>query len=261
VYYNAHNDFTLQYMVILAAVDVNDSDETFNRKANLIAAFIDIMITRRMAEYKNFGYSPMYRPMFALAKEIRNMSLEGIRTILKSKVSELNESIDSLSRLRLTKTNKPDIYYLLARITGWVGDEKASTYLERNRRDPFEVEHIWANKFDRHTAEFANEFEFADYRNSLGDLLLLPKSFNTSYGALEFSIKVEHYFGQNPLAKSLNKASYSNNPNFIRKIKEFDLPFKAYGAEEFNRSAIDERQALYTKLAQIIWSTEILDQI
>ncbi len=56
VYFNAHNDFTLQYMVILAGVKVGDSDEIFARKANLIAAYIDIMITRRMAEYKNYGY-------------------------------------------------------------------------------------------------------------------------------------------------------------------------------------------------------------
>ena len=120
---------------------------------------------------------------------------------------------------------------------------------------------IWANKFERHTDEFANEFEFADYRNSLGDLLLLPKSFNASYGALEFSIKCDNYFGQNPLAKSLNKASYSNNPNFLRKMKENNLSFKAYGPDEFKRIAIDERQSLYADMAQIIWSTEILDRI
>jgi uncharacterized protein with ParB-like and HNH nuclease domain len=261
VYYNAHNDFTLQYMVILAAVDANDSDEIFSRKANLIAAYIDIMITRRMAESKNFGYSPMYRPMFSLAKELRNSGLEEIRSILKNKVVELNESLDFLSRLRLTKTNKPDIYYILARLTSWVGDEPGSNYLGRNRRDPFEVEHIWANKFDRHTAEFSNEFEFADQRNALGDLLLLPKSFNASYGALEYSFKVENYFSQNPLAKSLNKASYSNNPNFMRKIRDHNLPFKAYGSDDFNRDAIDERQKLYTQIAQIIWAPEILDQI
>jgi uncharacterized protein with ParB-like and HNH nuclease domain len=261
VYYNAHNDFTLQYMVILAAVDINDDDEIFSRKANLIAAYIDIMITRRMAEYKNFGYSPMYRPMFALAKELRSKTLEDIREILKTRVAELNESIDSLKLLRLTKTNKPDIYYLLSRLTAWVGDEPASNYLERNKRDPFEVEHIWANKFDRHTDEFANESDFAEYRNLLGDLLLLPKSFNASYGALEYSVKVEHYFGQNPLAKSMNKACYTNNPNFLRKMKEGNLPFKAYAPGEFKRSAVEERQMLYTEIAKVIWSPGVLDLI
>ena len=261
VYYNAHNDFTLQYMVILAGIVVNDSDELFTRKANLIAAYIDIMITRRMAEYKNFGYSPMYRPMFALAKELRNKSLENIRGVLKDKVSELNESLDSLKRLRLSKTNKPDIYYILARLTSWLGDETSALYLSRKRSDPFEVEHIWANKFERHVDEFSNEYEFAEMRNSLGDLVLLKKSFNASYGAAEYAEKVEHYFGQNPLAKSLNERNYSNDPNFARKIKENNLPFKPYGPDEFKRSAIEERQNLYTQMAEIIWSSEVLDKI
>ena len=91
--------------------------------------------------------------------------------------------------------------------------------------------------------------------------MLLPKSFNASYGALDYSVKLEHYFGQNMLAKSLNQSSYSNNPNFLRKIKEHALAFKAYGAEEFKRLAIDERQSLYTAVAQVIWSVEILDRI
>ena len=261
VYYNAHNDFTLQYMVILAGIVVNDSDEVFARKANLIAAYIDIMITRRMAEYKNFGYSPMYRPMFALAKELRNKSLEDIRSVLKGKAVELNESLDSLRRLRLTKTNKPDIYYILARLTSWLGDEASALYLSRKRSDPFEVEHIWANKFERHVDEFSNEYEFAEMRNSLGDLVLLKKSFNASYGAAEYAEKVEHYFGQNPLAKSLNERNYSNDPNFARKIKENNLPFKPYGPDEFKRSAIEERQNLYTQMAEIIWSPNVLDKI
>ena len=261
VYFNSHNDFTLQYMVILAGVKVGDSDDVFSRKANLIAAYLDIMITRRMVEYKNFGYSPMYRPMFILAKELRDKSLEEIRQILKLKVAEMNETLDSRKKLRLTGTNKPDIYYLLARLTSWLGDENPELYLARKRNDPFEVEHIWANKFERHTDEFSNESEFAEQRNQLGDLLLLPKSFNASYGADPYAKKVVHYFSQNPLAKSLNELCYQNNPSFSKKIKQFELPFKAYGPEEFNREAIVERQSLYAQMAECVWSSSVLDSI
>lgn len=261
VYFNAHNDFTLQYMVILAGVKVGDSDDVFCRKANLIAAYLDIMITRRMVEYKNYGYSPMYRPMFLLAKELRDKTLEEIRQILKTRSNELNETIDSIRRLRLTKTNKPDVYYLLARLTSWIGDEDPSIYLERNRKNPFEVEHILANKFERHTDEFSNEFEFNEQRNMFGDLLLLPKSFNASYGAEPFSVKVKHYFSQNPLAKSLNKLCYENNPQFLKRIKEFRLPFKPYEEDGFKSDAVVERQGLYAQMAEHIWSTALLDEI
>jgi len=40
---------------------------------------------------------------------------------------------------------------------------------------------------------------------------------------------------------------------------EHNLPVKAYGPEEFKRSAIDERQTLYAAMAEIIWSPSILD--
>ncbi|MDH6410048.1 hypothetical protein M2113_001022 [Aurantimicrobium minutum] len=261
VYFNAHNDFTLQFMVIMAAIEVEDTDETFKRKANLIAAFIDLMITRRMAEYKNYGYSPMYRPMFILAKELRNKPLDEIRELLKLRASELPEQLSSLANLRLTKTNKPEIYYLLARITSWLESETTSKYFERRRNDPFEVEHIWANKYERHLEEFNNEFEFADHRNSFGDLLLLPKSFNASYGALAFSEKVELYFSQNGLAQSLCSKAYANNPKFLSKVQQYSLPFKAYEGNAFTKEAINARQELYSKIAEIIWAETVLDSL
>ena len=261
VYYNAHNDFTLQYMVIMAAIEVDESDEIFLRKSNLIAAYIDLMITRRMAEYKNYGYSPMYRPMFQLAKDLRNQGIESIREVLIKRIEEQSESLDSLLNLKLNKTNKPEIYYLLARITSWLENEQTSKYFQKRRSDPFEVEHIWANKFERHTGEFENEYEFAEVRNKFGDLLLLPKSFNASFGALPYEDKVGHYFGQNLLAQSLSAQAYSNNPNFAGKIKDFGLQFKAYGAHEFTKSAIEERQSLYLEMAKHIWSPQRLAEI
>lgn len=261
VFYNAHNDFTLQQMVILASVCVDDDSETFRRKANLVAAFIDVMITRRMAEYKNFGYSPMYRPMFSLAKEIRNKPLEEIRDILKTKLAEQPESLDSLLNIRLTKTNKPDIYYLLARLTSWLEGENTSKYFVRRSQDPFEVEHIWANKFDRHVSEFQNEFEFDEHRNKLGDLLLLPKSFNASYGALPFSEKVELYYSQNLLAQTLCSKTYANYPKFQSKMKDSNLSFKPYEPAAFDKEAIVDRQRLYLEIAKRIWPNDLLDHL
>ncbi len=261
VFYNAYNDFTLQNMVILASISLDDDLEKFKKKANLIAAYLDIMITRRMAEYKNFGYSSMYRPMFALAKELRNKSLEEIRSLLLERLEDLPESLDSLKNIRLTKTNKPDLYYMLARITSWLEGEESVKYFNRRVSDPYEVEHIWANKFERHREEFQNEFEFEEHRNKLGDLLLLQKSFNASYGAMAYSDKVEHYYGQNLLAKSLNSRAYVNNPNFASKVKEHGLVFKPYGGNEFDKVAVVQRQTLYFQIASLIWSPSVLDSL
>ena len=85
---------------------------------------------------------------------------------------------------------------------------------------------------------------------------------NSNFRKLEESpYKVDHYFSQNPLAKSLCEKNYTNNPNFARKVKDHSLSFKAYGPDEFKRSAIDERQNLYLAMAEIVWSPEVLDQL
>lgn len=55
----------------------------------------------------------------------------------------------------------------------------------------YEVAHIWADHYDRHRAEFDHLQDFSDYRNRIGGLLLLPKSFNTSYGDLRYEEKAE----------------------------------------------------------------------
>jgi hypothetical protein len=240
-------------MVILASIDTSDSEDIFKLKADLVARYIDIMITRRMVEYKNFGYSPMYRPMFQLAKELRGKTIDQISKILSDRASEQPEKIDSIVNLRLTKTNKSDIYYILARITSWLEKENTNKYFDKKQKDRFEVEHIWANKFERHKNEFSSEYEFSEHRNKVGDLLLLPKSFNSSFGALDYANKHPHYYGQNLLAQSLYFKTYENNPNFKNLIKDFELAFKSYGENEFTRSAIDERCDLYRRMSTLIW--------
>ena len=261
LYFNNHNDFTLQHMLFMAVVEPNDSEEQADKKANLVATYIDIMLVRRMANYKNFGYSSMYRPMFSLAKGMRGLSLEKLREYLLKAAEEITESIDSLLTLRLTGTNRPEIYYLLARMTTWLefeASEITDKFFNKAVKDRFEVEHIWANKYEEHLDEFTNPNEFADVRNMFGDLLLLPKSFNASFGALPFSEKVDKYFGQNMLAKSLNSQAYSNNPNFLKLISKNNIQFKPYLGEEFTRSAIAERQDLYLDIAKTLWGKHVL---
>lgn len=158
--------------------------------------------------------------------------------------------------------NGRQIHRLLARMTDHVETRSgmASRYAEyaQRGRKGYEIEHVWADHPERHTDEFAHPSEFEEYRNRIGGLLLLPKSFNASYGDLSYDAKREHYLGQNLLARSLHEGAYDHNPGFRRFIEGSGMPFRAHG--EFRKADFDARQALYQQLAEQIWSPERLDE-
>ena len=258
VYCNAKTGFTLQLPVILAAVTPEDEDDVFVAKSALVAGALEIFIARRMVNYRNFGYSTVVYTMFNLIKEARDQPIETVRSVLARWLETEDERLDGIQSFRLTQRNRSHIHYLLARITAWLDSELGTgstlaDYLDRSRKHPFEVEHIWANKFDRHEDEFPTVYEFEEHRNKIGDLLLLPKDFNASFGAMPYEEKIPHYFAQNPLAKSLHPNAYENNPSFDRLREAYQLAFKPYPST-FAKADIDTRQDLYRELAEIVWS-------
>ena len=125
-----------------------------------------------------------------------------------------------------------------------------SNYILNNKN--IEVEHIWANHFEDHTDEFDNREDFTRTRNNIGNLLVLPKSFNASYNDNTFSSKVKQYFSQNILAQTLNHEKYVNNPGFIKFKNSSNLPFKAY--DEFTKNSIEERADLYREILKYEFS-------
>lgn len=258
VYYNAVTGFTLQHLPIMAAVTPEDDDATFRLKAELIAKFLNILVARRMVNYRNFGYSTVVYTMFNLAKDVRNSEPDTLRQVLAGRLAEIRESFDGARTYRLTQRNRSHIRYLLARMTAWIEGECGtgipfSEYVDRQRRHPFEVEHVWADKYERHREEFDNPHDFAVHRNGFGGLLLLPKDFNASFGSAEYREKLPDYFGQNLLAASLNPSAYHHNPSFVGFVERTGLPFRPY-REGFTKRDIDERQDLYTQICEQVWS-------
>lgn len=262
VFYNATTGFTLQYLPIMAAVTPGDDDEMFQRKTRLVAGFLDMFVARRMVNFRNYGYSTVVYTMFNLAKDVRNRDLDELREVLADRVADLPESFDGALTYRLTQRNRSHILYLLARMTSWIEDECGvgigfAEFVNRSRKKPFEVEHIWADKYERHTDEFDNPHDFSDHRDRFGDLLLLPKNFNASYGNKPYLEKMPHYFGQNLLAASLSPFAYQKNPSFLRLIDETSLPFAPH-PDGFTKSRIEERQDLYRLICEQVWSPDAL---
>ena len=123
-------------------------------------------------------------------------------------------------------------------------------------KNSFEVEHIWSNHPEQHTDEFDNPTEFSEQRNRIGDLLLLPKSFNASYSDLRYEEKLPYYNSQNLLARSLHPQAYERNPRFLRFVEQSKVPFRAL--PRFKRAEIDYRQDLYRQLAKLVSNLEDL---
>ena len=99
---------------------------------------------------------------------------------------------------------------------------RSSRYLEyvcRHGKERYEIEHIWADHPERHDDEFKHPKDFGEYRNRIGGLLLLPKSFNASYGDLPYADKRKHYLKQNLLAQSLHEDAYERDPGFTRFVR------------------------------------------
>jgi len=262
VHFNAQHNFTLQYPVLLAALRVEDDEATALRKFRVVAAHLDILIHRRIWNWHAIDYSTMQYAMFLIMRDIRAKSLPDLVALLRKRLDDDLESFDFNDSFRLHGMNGRQIHRLLARMTDYVETRsgQASRYTEYSQRGKkgYEIEHIWADHPERHTDEFAHPSEFHEYRNRIGGLLLLPKSFNASYGDLPYAEKREHYASQNLLARSLHERAYDHNPGFKRLVEESGLQFRAHA--HFKKADLDARQVLYQKLAERIWSPERLAQ-
>ena len=261
VLYNAKLGFTLQHMVLLAPLRRGDADDVVRTKLRLAATFIDTLLARRIWNFRSIAYSTMQYAMFRYMLGIRGLDPIRLARRLHEFLSEETETFDSNDRLYLHQQNRWQLHLLLARLTDFVETESGmpSRYLEyvdSTSKNRYEVEHVWADKPEEHRQEFPHSADFLEYRNRIGGLLLLPKNFNASFGALPYERKLPHYNAQNLLARSLHPHSYEHNPGFRQFVARSGLPFQPHG--EFHKGDLDARQELYRETAKCVWDPDRL---
>jgi uncharacterized protein with ParB-like and HNH nuclease domain len=263
LFYNAQNQFTLQFQLLLAPLLPDDEPAVIGKKVRVVGRFLDILLFRRIWNYRAIDYSTLQYRMFVITREIRAKPLDELVAILKKELDTETERFATRDDFALHMANRRPIVRLLARLTDYVeaGSGQASNYLAytaTDGRNRFEVEHIWADKFERHTAEFQNVQEFRSFRNRIGGLLLLPKSFNASYNALPYEEKLPYYLRENWLAASLHPTFYQRNPGFQKFCEDEKLCFEAHPG--FSKADQDKRLRLYQALCDRIWNPTRLDQ-
>ena len=260
VRYNAQHGSTLQYMLMLAPLRPDDGEPVVVRKVGLVARYLDILLTWRLWNFRTIAYSTMQYSMFLVMRNIRGLAPDALAHKLYEFLGKERETFANNSRLRMHQQNRYALHRIIARLTDYVETQSGqpSLFLDyvNEGRTRYEVEHIWAKHPERHTAEFNHPTDFAEHRNRIGGLLLLPKSVNASYGDLSYSEKLPHYNTQNLLARSLHPQCYERNPGFLRFKDLSGLPFVPH--EEFNTADLEQRSELYRQIAKLIWNPDDL---
>ena len=263
VFYNANRNFTLQYQLILAAIDPSETREESDKKIKLISCFLDLYFTRRIFNYKTVDYSSIVYNVFLLSKKIRRKSLADLFNICKHEILSMEFQLDSINEFRLNGWTTRYMLHILSRMTDFIETESGLTsnfynYVNRDLKNPYDIEHIICDHHDWFLMEYPDKETFDRHRNKFGGLLLLPMDKNRSLNDLTFERKLPIYFGENLLAKSLNSDCYQNNPQFKRFLENENLKFKSYST--FDKTALIERQVLYEALVNKIWSVEQLEK-
>lgn len=261
VFYNANNNFTLQNMVILAAINPEDTPEEENKKIKMVSCFLDQYIINRVVNFKTVDYSAIKNAMFNLSKKIRNLNIDQLTLTLLKEIRELKlqHNLSGILDFYLNGFTKRYMLHIMSRLTYFV-EQKSKinssfvNYIDRSQKNSYDIEHILANDYSLYSTEFNNENEFDIYRNKFGALLILPKDKNRSFQDKPYNEKLQLYYSENLLARSLNDKCYINNPSFLKFITDHNLSFKPYS--QFGKSEIENRQKLYKEISELIWNEE-----
>lgn len=263
VRFNADHGFTQQFQVLLASLLPTDDEATVKAKLKLTADYLDCWLNRRLWNFKSIDYSTLQYATFLLTKELRNLSLDALRDKLIARLTNDQTELSLDDQPYLNNWNGKSLHRQLARFTHWLEEQSGQPgrYLEcivRSGKNAYEIEHLWANHFERHTDEFVHAQEFSTHRNRVGGLVLLPKKINASLNDKPYSDKLEHYQSENLLARSLHPMCYVHNPGFIKLNEDTGLPFKAI--TEFKKANFDDRFSLYKGIAELLWSADRLKE-
>ncbi|MFG1921736.1 DUF262 domain-containing protein [Cryptosporangium sp. NPDC048952] len=261
VRYNSFNGINCQFDLVLAAVQPLDSRATKERKARLVAEFIDFLFVMRAIDDPADHESVPKVIENLLGRARLTESEDGLRKLLKDESSRHVADAHRLDTLQYRASNRSLVLYLLTRLTAWVeaGMEKEPDiegYLGNSEVvRHYEIEHLFTRKpgvYDPGSGSLA-------LRARLGALVLLDGLDNSSLGGLPFDKKTAAYLSQNTLAASLHEAMYDKgHARFLRfvanqKMKNLFQPFRSGDAVG---EVVERRQALYRAIFERVWSTE-----
>ncbi|TAK21451.1 MAG: DUF262 domain-containing protein [Chloroflexota bacterium] len=265
IYYNAHNEFTWQDTVLLAALEPSDNAETIRQKFAVVATYLDIWLVRRAVNYIRVGYSPASYAMYLLCTDIRRRPVADLVDVLERRLADDDVQLGGspsrdrlgIADLRNNQFSRRHLFHILARITSTLEvrsgqHDRFPDFVDRSHKNPFDIEHLLPARPDLYTREFPSEDSFTRVRDSVASLVLLPADVNRSFQDKRYEDKLAGYVGQNLYAASLAVGAYANKPQFAAFRKTMQSPpepLANFGPEEHRR-----RMATVSELIHVIWS-------
>ncbi len=268
IYFNSLNDMNGQFVLTLAAIELNDSDakdkcvavpKSFERFFSLL----NLTGSYRSNEFNN--------QVINLVSQIRGKDVSICKDTFNNRLLELvkksydlNEldhyfKYDFFKNVGYSTLGKLFLRYFFARVDHFISDksdlpEFGNYYqlvVQSRGNDTYHIEHIIANN-PKNITLFSDEEEFTNQRNRLGGLLLLKGKDNQSSGDEIYDDKLKTYNVVGTyFAKSLLTDMYHKKVEFNKFVTLSKLNFKAYS--KYGKDEIEERQQLLFEISKMIW--------
>lgn len=188
VEYIASQGFTLHTMAMLAPLKPDDADDVVLSKMRAVAAYVDIVIHRRLWNSRRIGQTSLRYPFFDLAKALRQAeSIEDVVDVLTAALADNEDSFAPSERFGRNQRNGSTVRRFLARLTLHVEARsvKKLCYRDLIQTGPmgYDIEHVIANVHGRYRAEWPDRGRFETERGWIGGLLLIPSRDNRAMGS------------------------------------------------------------------------------
>lgn len=266
VYYNSLTEMDTQFLLILSACVLNDTEE--DDKIFLISRQIDRMFCLLQLQ-RSYNSNSFATEIYKLSAEIRNQKLADIEVIFEKYLLTL------LADARGVVVYEPIAYgffkdtgielekrfkrYFFARIEQFIGENtnmqmKQSLYdLVQNTgsKNGFHIEHILSENSENRLLFNSDEEYFERERNRLGGLLLLKGKDNISSNNEPYKKKLKSYANTLYWNETLRDDTYKSKLDFSFMIKKHNLqlrPMNTFGPQE-----LEERHKLLFDMIKIIW--------
>lgn len=256
LYYNNANGISGQLAAVLAPIKPRDPDSIANAKAALVSNYIDRLYVSRMLSDEPLSNRDFDEELHGIIPSLRKcQTTDDVIAVLAPRLTF--ESFDALWNFRLRGNNRPQVRYLLARLTAYVevGLGKQDESLKYLDGSQWHIEHLWPITQELRKQDRMDSMEFRLARSKIGALTLLPGRDNEAYQDLPFVEKAKHYGRQPNLTAIFSQGHlFRNNTakEFASKNGVTDF-FHDFGSAAPITEVIRSRTALYRGLANRVW--------